>query len=52
MAPPHLSASSARYERNRDIALLSDLGKSYEQIARDLSVAPSTVRSVVKRYRA
>lgn len=52
MAPPHIEARSARYERNRDIALLSDLGKSYEQIAQDLGVAPSTVRGVVKRYRA
>jgi len=52
MAPQRIPASSTRYERNHDIALLSDLGKSYEQIARDLGVAPSTVRGVVKRYRA
>ena len=50
MAPPHVQAPSTRYERNRNIALLSDLGKSYKQIARDLSVASSTVRGVVKRY--
>ena len=31
---------------------MSNLGKSFEQITQDLGVAPSTVRGVVKRYRA
>jgi len=51
MAPQAPYTSCLRYERNRDIALLSDLGKSYEQIARDLDIPPSTIRGVVKRYR-
>jgi len=50
MAPQRIPASSTRYETNHDIALLSDLGKSYEHIAQDLGLASSTVRAVVKRY--
>ena len=49
IVPPHIPTSSAWYERNLNIALPSDLGKSYEQVARGLGVAPSTVCGVVKR---
>lgn len=52
MAPPHLDKrATERHERNREIALLSDLGLPAEQIARKRGLAPSTVRGVIKRYR-
>ena len=52
MAPPHLDKRvTKRHERNREIALLSDLGLPAKQIARKWGLGPSTVRGVIKRYR-
>jgi len=54
MAPPHLQthdSHNARYENNRDIAVLSDLGWGYRKIAQQMGMPVSTVQGVVKRYR-
>ena len=48
MAPPPLKAS--RYDTNRDIALLSNLGMGYKKIAKEINLPVSTVHNVVKRY--
>jgi transposase len=49
MAPPH-TQFNPRYDRNRDIAALSDIGYGYKRIARQTGLNPSTVCCLVKRY--
>ena len=55
MAPPHhpikSESATARYDKNHDIALLSDLGIGYRQIAKIKNTPISTVAGVVQRYR-
>ena len=57
MAPPHLKKKkihdsyNARYENNRDIAVLADVGWGYRKIAQHMGMPVSTVAGVVKRYR-
>jgi len=55
MAPPHHSNTSKsvreRYDKNHDIALLSDLGMRYKQIAKMKNTPISTVAGVVQPYR-
>jgi len=51
MAPPHLQTHdsyNARYENNRDIAVLSDLGWGYRKMAQQRGMPVSTVQGVVK----
>ena len=45
------SMAPSRYETNRDIALLADLGMGYKKIAKCKNMPVSTVQGVVKRYR-
>ena len=45
------SMAPSRYETNRDIALLADLGMGYKKIAKYKNMPVSTVQGVVKRYR-
>ena len=56
MAPPHLKTKTndsynARYENNRDIAVLADVGWGYRKITQHMGMPVSTVAGVVKRYR-
>ena len=45
------SMAPSRYETNRDIALLADLGMGYKKITKYKNMPVSTVQGVVKRYR-
>ena len=45
------SMAPSRYETNRDIALLADLGMGYKKIAKYQNMPVSTVQGVVKGYR-
>jgi len=53
MAPPHHSNTSKsvreQYDKNHDIALLSNLGMGYKQIAKMKNTPISTVAGVVYR---
>ena len=56
MAPPHLKTKTndsynARYENNRDIAVLADVGWGYRKITQHMGMPVSRVAGVVKRYR-
>ena len=44
------SMAPSRYETNRDIALLADLGMGYKKIAKCKNILVSTVQGVVKQY--